>query len=239
MFGAPRKSGTRAAPAGGPQGGGPRPAQWNPPTLPSGLESRRGKDRSVYSRHSSGLEQFFGYIHGERGLRILDFAGVSQANVGFITNLGHKLYTEDLLRTLDLFFGDGDFFKNQSAPERVEAFLEHSLNFPENHFDGALVWDALEFLAPQLLKATVDRLHRITKPHSYILAVFHAEEKVDLIGAYRYRISDASTLLLSLRGMRRPAQFFNNRAVERLFQSFESVKFFLTRDALREVIVRR
>jgi hypothetical protein len=45
--------------------------------------------------------------------------------------------------------------------------------------------------------------------------------------------------LLVDRGRRRPAQFFNNRSLERLFQDFQSVKFFLTRNHLREVIVRR
>ena len=50
---------------------------------------------------------------------------------------------------------------------------------------------------------------------------------------------DAGTLLLTDRGFREPAQLFSNRAVEKLFQEFESVKFFLSRDSLREVIVRR
>jgi hypothetical protein len=39
--------------------------------------------------------------------------------------------------------------------------------------------------------------------------------------------------------MRKPSQPFNNRAIEKLFHEFGSVKFFLTRDHLREVIVRR
>ena len=34
-------------------------------------------------------------------------------------------------------------------------------------------------------------------------------------------------------------QFFNNRALERMFQNYGAVKFFLTRDHLREVIVKR
>jgi hypothetical protein len=44
---------------------------------------------------------------------------------------------------------------------------------------------------------------------------------------------------LTPRGQRKPAQYFNNRSLEKLFQKFHSVKFFLTRDHLREVIVRR
>jgi len=34
-------------------------------------------------------------------------------------------------------------------------------------------------------------------------------------------------------------QNFNNRMIEKLFESASSVKLFLTRDNLREVIVRR
>jgi cyclopropane fatty-acyl-phospholipid synthase-like methyltransferase len=230
---------TRADPSGG-----SRLAQYPPSQRPAqasvrGLEPRGGNDPTVYTRHSNGLEQFFSQIQHEPGLRILDLSGASQANIAFITNLGHKLYSEDLLQSLDLAFGEGDFFANQSVPARIEAFLEQSLNFPEDHFDGVLAWDVIEYLAPALLKAAVDRLSRILKPRSYLLAIFHAEERADSVPAYYYRIFDASTLLLSFRQVRRPAQFFNNRAVEKLFQSFESVKFFLTRDALREVIVKR
>jgi hypothetical protein len=69
--------------------------------------------------------------------------------------------------------------------------------------------------------------------------LFHAEERVETIATYSYRIANRKTITLSPRGRRRPAQFFNNRSLEKLFSDFESVKFFLTRDHLREVIVRR
>ena len=39
------------------------------------------------------------------------------------------------------------------------------------------MWDTLQFLAPPLLQQTVDRLFRIMRPQSYLLAFFHAEEK--------------------------------------------------------------
>jgi hypothetical protein len=38
--------------------------------------------------------------------------------------------------------------------------------------------------------------------------------------------------------MRRPARLFNNRGLEKLFHRFDSVKFFLTREGLREVIAK-
>jgi hypothetical protein len=196
---------------------------------------------TVYTRHSRGLEQFFSHIENQEGLSILDLAGVTQANVGFITNLGHRLHSEDFLRTLlDAFNGsDGDLLSAQADPERVQRFLRQNLDFPEQSLDGVLVWDALEFLATPLLKATVDRLYEVVKPGCYLLAFFHADENAGSVPVYSYRIGDARTLLLAPRGVSRPAQLFNNRGIERLFQRFQSVKFFLTRAQLREVIITR
>jgi len=213
------------------EGGGPalKPVSGSsasPAPRESGQPERSPQE---YARHSHGLEQFFSQIQGQQPLRILDVGGVTQANVAFITSLGHTLYTEDFLRVLDA----------TSGPELTAKFLEQNLGFPAGCFDGVLLWDVLEFLPQPLLKATVGRLHQVAKPGSYLLAFFHADEKAAAVPAYSYRVSDASTLLLAHRHMRRPEQLFNNRGVEKLFQDFQSVKFFLTRDHQREVIVRR
>jgi hypothetical protein len=174
------------------------------------------------------------------GLSILDLAGANQATVSFLTNYGHRLYSDDFLHQLDHCFGeDGDFYENQANPEKVTEFLDTAVSFPSRQFDGALVWDTLQFLSPQLLETVVGRLHCVLRPGSCLLAFFYAEERVETIPVYSYRISDHRQISLVARGRRRPAQFFNNRSLEKLFQNFESVKFFLTRDHLREVIVRR
>ena len=186
------------------------------------------------------MEQFFASIEGEENLSILDFAGASQANVSFITALGHRIYSNDVLRSLEETFGtDGEFLTNQTDPERARAFLQESLEFPEQQFGGALVWDTLQFLAPPLLEATVDRLYEVLRPNSYLLAFFQADEKARTAPLFSYRIVEKKTMSLTPRGQARPVQYFNNRSLEKLFQKFQSVKFFLTRDHLREVIVRR
>jgi hypothetical protein len=192
------------------------------------------------SRTSNGLDQFFSSLNDRDNLSILDFAGASQANISFITSLGHRIYSNDVLHTLDESFGtDGDFVANQSDPQRAEHFLQESLNFAENSFDGALLWDSLQFLAPPLLQETVDRLYHVLRPHAVLLAFFHAEEKAASVPVYNYRIAGSKLVSLTSRGERKPVQYFNNRNLEKLFQRYQSVKFFLTRDHLREVIVRR
>ena len=57
--------------------------------------------------------------------------------------------------------------------------------------------------------------------------------------AVGYQIEDSQVLKLQVRQQRTLQQTFNNRNLERLFGSFRSVKFFLTRDSLREVIAVR
>jgi hypothetical protein len=192
------------------------------------------------TRASNGLDQFFSSIQDEENLSILDFAGASQANIGFITALGHRLYSNDILRTLEeAFGGNGDFLANQADPQKAAFFLRECLDFPGQHFDGALVWDTLQFLAPPLLHETVERLFDVLRPGSSLLAFFHAEEKAITVPLYSYRILGPKSMSLTPRGEHKPTQYFNNRSLEKLFQKFQSVKFFLTRDHLREVIVRR
>jgi ubiquinone/menaquinone biosynthesis C-methylase UbiE len=191
------------------------------------------------TRHSHGLDQFCASLVERPGLSILDLAGASQATVTFVTSYGHRLYSDDFVRQLDQCFSDRDFYEDQTNPLKAATFLDSTLNFPEGYFDGVLVWDTLQFLTAPLLSTVIGRLHRVLKPGACLLAFFHAEERIETIPTYSYRISDHRSILLVDRGRRRPAQFFNNRSLERLFQDFQSVKFFLTRNHLREVIVRR
>ena len=192
----------------------------------------------ITSRASRGLEQFFAYHRGQVGLSILDFAGASQENINFITNLGHRLYSEDFVRTLDDVFGDADPGE-QANQTLIDQFMRQTLNFEPEQFDGVLVWDVLQYLTPALLAPTLEKLSTIVRPQGYLLAYFHSDEKARHVPFYSFRIKDQQNLLLAQRGTRKPAQIFNNRSLEKLFQKFESVKFFLTREQLREVIVRR
>src|SRR5271169_6208970 len=195
-----------------------------------------GSEASPATRPSRGLEEFFGQIRGRSGLTILDLGGATQKNVNFITDLGHRLYSEDFLRILhDTFGADGT---DQSNPGRIEYFLKQTLDYSEGQFDGVLVWDVLEYMAPALLTAVVERLQRIVRPNSYLLAFFHADDKQELVQTYAFRIEGVGALEVSQQGMRRPMQLFNNRSVEKLFGRFDSVKFFLTRERLREVIIK-
>jgi hypothetical protein len=218
---------------------GPQP-QGTPSKPAEGLRSffsgRGASPSETVTRSSRGLEEFFKYIRGQSGLSILDFGGATQQNVSFITNLGHRLSSENFLQALKESFGND--VNAQSNPARIEEFLRQALDYPEHRFDAVLIWDVLEYLSPALLTAVVDRLHKIVRPQSYMLAFFHSDDKQEAVPYYTFRIQDLNLLQVEQRDARHPVQLFNNRSLEKLFSRFESVKFFLTRERLREVIVK-
>ena len=74
------------------------PARVPSPSL-SFLEAAR-KD-APSARQSRGLEQFFFNLHGQVGLSILDLAGASQQNIAFLTNLGHKIYSANVIHSME------------------------------------------------------------------------------------------------------------------------------------------
>ena len=218
------------------QGGGPHGI---PPSSQSVSRSPFGRsnDAVVSTRSSRGLEEFFNHIRDTTGLTILDLGGANQQNVSFITGLGHRLYSENFLQILNEAFSPDDT-SDQTNPGRIDYFLKQTLDYEAGYFDGVLIWDTLEYLSPVLLNAVVERLHRIVRPKSYMLAFFHADAKLEAVSHYTFRIQQVKTLEVTQRGLRRPAQLHNNRSIEKLFGRFESVKFFLTKEQLREVIVK-
>jgi SAM-dependent methyltransferase len=219
--------------------GGPPPGGADKPGAPGrALFARKSTGGTIaLDRASRGLEEFFKDIRDTSGLTILDLGLATQQNVSFITNLGHRMCAADFLQILNDTFGLDDTV-DQSNPGQIEYFLKQSLDFPEGHFDAVLIWDVLEYLAPAMLTAVVERLHRIVRPKGYMLAFFHADDKLEAVPFYTFRIQNLNTLHVEQQGERRPAQLFNNRSLEKLFGKFDSVKFFLTRERLREVIIK-
>ncbi len=191
-----------------------------------------------FERQSRGLDQFFFNIRGMAGLSVLDLGGAVQENIEFVTSLGHRVTTQAFLQTLDQTFGR-DVINGQSHPEGIESFLSQNLKFPDGSFDGVLLWDTLQYISPALLSATIDELYRITRPGSYMLGFFNSDDKTQISPNSKFRIVDANVIHLIQKGTRKQAQAFNNRNLEKLFSKFDSVKFFLTRESLREVIIRR
>jgi hypothetical protein len=217
-------------------GNGPSPSSGSAQAAPPSPRKHLKKEPPS-TRQSRGLEQFFFSIRDVIGLSVLDCAGANQDNINFLIDLGHKVYTQDLVRSIDDAFGTDP--AEQTNPSRIDYFLRQNFDYPSLTFDGVLMWDSLQFMSPALLNATVERLYDVMRPNAYLLAFFTADDRATKVPSYSFRIGDNKNIILSDRGIRPTGQVFNNRNLEKLFGKFDSVKFFLTRENLREVIVRR
>ncbi|MGA8538103.1 MAG: class I SAM-dependent methyltransferase, partial [Terriglobales bacterium] len=174
----------------------------------------------------------------------------SANNIRFFTGKGHKNYSEDLLRSsLDpsLRIDDG----NGNSVIDSKKFLEENLQYPNGQFDVVLCWNLPDYMEEGLVKPTIDRLWSIMKPGGFLLAFFHTREAGPDSTCYRYHVNGTDILEMqevkfalpghpaSEKQSPRLQRVFNNRHIENLFRDFASIKFFLARDAIREVLVVR
>lgn len=194
---------------------------------------------SEHLRPSAGLDQLFQVLAPLGTRQVLDLGEFTQNNVTQIVNLGHRLTFEDVLGVADQTFGPGDPAIVQADGRLSEKFLESTLQFPAESFDAILVWNVLEYLGRHLVEPVVEQLRYILRPGGLMLVCFRADGREAQPIQHAFRIADSRTLAILPKGHRQPAHLLSTRAIERIFERFGSVKFFLSRDAVREVIVRK
>jgi hypothetical protein len=208
-----------------------------------GGSGRQAVDEGVVSgqkitRRSTGFIEFIRAISRDEGLKILDLGSTSPANITFMTGLGHRFHQEDVLRLANdkaLLVSNGD----GGMTIDVERFLRQNVNFPRDAFDAVMFWDLADFLPEPLVKPLIERIHVALKPGGTMLAFFHTKDAGPDAPFYRYNIQAKDTLELQpVRGFKLQ-RVFNNRHVENLFRDYSSIKFFLGRDNIREVLVIR
>jgi len=209
------------------------------------------------SRRSSGLGELDRYLKSQEGLCILDLGSTSPSNIGYLTGLGHKVYSEDLLiASTDSTLATQDEQGNQVLDSR--RFLAENLEYTAAQFDAVLCWNLPDYLDESLVKPVVGRLWSLLKPGGMLLAFFHTRDAGPDAPCYRFHIVNSDTLEMQHIGMKREVRkgptgavhtsvgdtfrlqrVFNNRHIENLFRDFASIKFFLARDNIREVLAVR
>lgn len=191
------------------------------------------------ARRSHATESLVQHLRKHQGLQVVDYGGINQTNLEFVTGIGHKLYSEDLLRVFDELFPPDELTGSKVDILRMTRFLEETCSLPGGRVDAVLLWDRLQFLPEQLSEALLDQLHSLVSPGGYLLAFFHPVQAGKLPVPHSCRIWDDRHLLLQPRAARPNARGFTYRTIEKCFQRFASVRFFQTRDNLQEVVVRR
>src|SRR6266852_2273739 len=209
--------------------------------------------RAKLTRRSSSLAQLIKSLDSEETLCILDLGSTSPANIRYCTERGHKIYSDDLLiSSTDPSLA----IKDETGKPALDSkrFLEENLVYPGAQFDIVLCWNLADYLDESLVKPVIGRLWSLMKPGGALLAFFHTQEAGPDAPCYRYHIVGGGDTLkmqhIDGRGDAKkgspPAaskfrlqRVFNNRHIENLFRDFASIKFFLARDNVREVLVVR
>ncbi len=198
-----------------------------------------------HSRRSSGMAEISRLLNSQEGLCVLDLGSTSAHNIRFLTERGHKNYSDDLLAASV----DPDLKGQDEQGNTVidaKKFVDENLKYENGLFDIVLCWNLPDYMEESLVKPTVDKLWSAMKPGGLLLAFFHTRDAGPDAPCYRYHITGTDTLDMqqvklpggSKSGLRLQ-RVFNNRHIENLFRDFASIKFFLARDNIREVLVVR
>ncbi len=209
------------------------------------------------TRRSSGLGELSRLWESDSPLCVLDLGSTSPSNIRFFTERNHKIYSEDLLvASTEPHLAIKDEQGNPALDSR--RFLADNLQYPAAHFDVVLCWNLADYLDESLVRPVMGRLWSVLKPGGMLLAFFHTKDAGPDSPCYRFHILDKDVLEMQRIVLRREARrgptgavhtavgdgfrlqrVFNNRHIETLFRDFASIKFFLARDNVREVLVVR
>jgi SAM-dependent methyltransferase len=209
------------------------------------------------TRRSSGLGELSRLWNVDTPLCVLDLGSTSPSNIRFFTERSHKIYSEDLL----VASTDPSLVTKDEEGKVVldsRKFLADNLVYPAAHFDVVLCWNLPDYLDESLVRPVMGRLWSVLKPGGMLLAFFHTKDAGPDSPCYRFHIIGKDTLEMQKIVLRREARrgptgavhtaitdgfrlqrVFNNRHIETLFRDFASIKFFLARDNVREVLVVR
>jgi SAM-dependent methyltransferase len=215
-------------------------------------QSPRQTTAAKLTRRSSGMGEISRVLSSQEGLCVLDLGATSPNNIRYFTDRGHKPYSEDvLLSSVDPSLVIKDEQGNAVIDER--RFLSENLVYPAALFDVIFCWNLPDYMDESLVKPVVGRLWSILKPGGLLLAFFHTKDAGPDAPCYRYHILNNDMLEMqhivrhaepgrspaSAKTNFRLQRVFNNRHIENLFRDFASIKFFLARDNVREVMVVR
>jgi len=223
----------------------------------SGPEAATPPDPQKLTRRSSGLGELSRLWESDTPLCVLDLGSTSASNIRFFTERAHRIYSEDLL----VASTDPSLVTKDEEGKTVldsRKFLSDNLVYPAAHFDVVLCWNLPDYLDESLVRPVMGRLWSVLKPGGMLLAFFHTKDAGPDSPCYRFHIMGKDSLEMQRIALKRESRrgptgvvhtaisdgfrlqrVFNNRHIETLFRDFASIKFFLARDNIREVLVVR
>ena len=196
------------------------------------------------TRVSNGLKEFLWNLEGLGRGTLLDLGAAWQTTLSFFIERGFRVTSDDLLRAWADFLAQEEArLKNARATgdaldmtseARAERFMNANLRYSEGSFDAVLLWDVLDYLEPAAAKRVVASVTDCLRPGGVVFAMFHSRKPEAF---QRYRVADSMHLQVLPAAVICPAQkIYQNREIQDLFIRYRTMKSFVGRDQLREVL---
>jgi SAM-dependent methyltransferase len=194
-------------------------------------------------RHSRGWMEVRTYLQQTDGLRVLDFGATSPSNINYLTSLGHSVYMANIVQdaTRPEWLKPAQLFDDVKAkPEfDVDRFISVNLDFSSRDFDIILLWDTANYLPPEMVPALFARLRKVLRRDGKLLAFFHGRITGPETAFSRFQLGDDDELVALDGGSFPVQQIYQTRQVEKFLEGYSSIRFFLGKDNIREVIAVR
>jgi hypothetical protein len=195
-------------------------------TALSGEDRITEPDRPHHTSNVLGV--FMERLKESRDAQLLDLGPVCGENINFFAKRVKRLFVCDMFLRLDLACRRG-------LP--ATGVWQH-LDYPPLSFDGIILWGLIDYLDDSEVRKLLDLCNTMLKPSGTLLAVVQDEFAVtstinsyviaDNFGVY---LRPQPHLSLSLRTR-------HNRALLTIVAPFTPIKSFVSRDGMREVLLR-
>ena len=166
---------------------------------------------------------------------ILDLGCICDSNIEFFIHLGCKVVVKDILNANARAFTDQGNVREISVEE-----LQIDFEYPENFFDGILLWDTFDHLDTEMARLLLNNASRILKDRGWAIALFRPAHQTPFNTVTRFRIVSSDEVRYeTLPLITQRHKVYNNRDIADLFSNFSPYSSYILKNRWREVIVRR
>jgi len=180
--------------------------------------------------HTSGvLRVFTEQIEKVQDAQVLDLGPVCTENISFFAKRVKRLFVCDMFIRLDSAHRSG-------LPLRQ---VWKHLDYPSRNFDGIMLWDLIDYLDNDEAHYLLDLCHTMLKPAGMLLAVVQNQCAVTSKTNSYAVVGDFGVCLRPQPHLRLLWRKRHNRALLDIAAPFTPIKWYIYRDGIREILLKR
>ena len=188
-------------------------------------------ERHAERHRSLALKALLQELPEDRSSKVLDLGSASGRNLEFLSQFAGKIQIEDLYASLPT--ADGEAPVGPPPFGRLLGFSEAA------RFDVILLWDLLDYLDHDSIRALVAHLVRFCRPGTLLLA-FSSNQKEIPEQPIGFRFVDSETLEYDVASSRlRPGPRYVPRDIAHMFAGFRVQNSYLLKNGIQEYVFAR